>query len=132
MNKAAEFLKACKTFYLATAQGDQPRVRPFGAVVELKGKVYICTNNKKECFKQIKENPKVELCGTLPSGGSWIRVSGTLAVDDSLEARAAFLKECPISFYKPDDGIFEVLYFVEGSATIASFGGAPESFALYE
>jgi uncharacterized pyridoxamine 5'-phosphate oxidase family protein len=132
MNKAVEFLKKCGTFYLATVEGDQPRVRPFGAVVEMKGKVYICTNNKKECFKQIKKNPKVELCGTLPSGDSWIRVSGTLAVDDSLEARATFLKEYPIGFYKPDDGLFEVLYFVEGSATIASFGGAPESFSLYE
>jgi hypothetical protein len=82
MNRVVEFLKKCGTFYLATVEGDQPRVRPFGAVLEMKGKVYICTNNKKDCFRQIKKNPKVEICGMLPSGDSWIRVSGTLVVDD--------------------------------------------------
>ena len=61
MKKALEFLQESGTFYLATTEGDQPRVRPFGAVFEYEGKLYIVTNNTKKCFKQMLENPKVEI-----------------------------------------------------------------------
>ena len=56
MNKALEFLQESGIFYLATTEGDQPRVRPFGAVFEYEGKLYIVTNNTKKCFKQMLEN----------------------------------------------------------------------------
>ena len=63
MNKIVEALKNVGIFYLATADGDQPRVRPFGSVTEFEGKVYICTNNTKACYAQINSNSKIEICG---------------------------------------------------------------------
>jgi uncharacterized pyridoxamine 5'-phosphate oxidase family protein len=134
VNKAVEFLKKCGTFYLATMDGNQPRVRPFGAIMEYHGKVYINTNNTKNCFKQMMANPKVEISGTVVTEGKtrWIRVCGEVAVDNSMEARVAFLEACPglKNLYKADDGIFEALFFEKGTATIYSFGTEPESFAI--
>lgn len=130
MNKVTEFLKQCGTFYLATTDKDQPHVRPFGAVMEYNGKVYICTNNTKDCFKQMLSNPKVELSGM--SGSSWIRVCGEVAVDHDDAARAAMLEDMPSlkKMYSVGDGIFEVLYFTKAKATISSFTAAPEVFEL--
>ena len=126
MNKATELLKEAKTFYIATVEGDQPRVRPFGATAEIDGKTYICMNNTKKVYQQIMANPKVEICAM--TGGKWFRMTGTLVRDDTFEARDAFLKQTPISMYKPDDGIYEVFYFSEVHGTIESFGGPKETF----
>mgnify|MGYP003936399945 FL=1 len=111
MNKATQFLKEAKTFFIATTEGDQPRVRPFGAVAEIDGKTYICMNNTKKVFAQLMKNPKVEICGMI--GMNWFRIWGTVVRDDRYEARKAFLEQAPIPMYKPDDGIFEVFYFDE-------------------
>ena len=131
MNKAAQFLLDAKTFYLATTEGDQPRVRPFGAVAEFEGKTYICTNNKKKVFAQILKNPKVEI-SAMDNTGRWIRLAGNLAVDSRKEAKEAMLEANPSlnNIYKLDDGIFEVLYFTEGTATISSFSGEREEITL--
>lgn len=130
MNRAVEALKKCGVFYLATMDGDQPRVRPFGAVAEMDGKLYICTSNQKDCYKQMTANPKVELSGCLDAE-NWIRISGTVKTDPSLEAKTEFLRQCPLPMYRPDDGIFEVLYLEKGAvATQASFTKAPEQFEL--
>jgi len=128
MNKAFEFLKTCGTFYLATVEGDQPRVRPFGALAEINGKIYTCTNNKKPIFKQIKANPKIELCGF--TDGKWIRVSATAVVDPARETKVAMLEINPNlgRMYNADDGIFEVFYFADATATITAFGAEPEVF----
>ncbi|WP_238902135.1 pyridoxamine 5'-phosphate oxidase family protein [Clostridium sp. YIM B02506] len=131
MNKAIQFLSEAKTFYLATTEKDQPRVRPFGAVSEFEGKLYICTNNKKPVFAQILENPKVEI-SAMDNTGRWIRISGSLAVDSRKEAREAMIETNPAlkNMYKADDGIFEVLYFTEGTASICSFNGETEEVTL--
>ena len=81
MNAITEELKKTGTFYVATVEGDQPRVRPFGAVAEFEGKTYICTNNTKACYAQMLANPKTEICGMQPDG-SWVRISGNLVRDD--------------------------------------------------
>lgn len=130
MNKVTQFLSDAKTFYLATTEKDQPRVRPFGAVSEFEGKLYICTNNKKPVFAQILENPKVEISGM--SNGKWIRLAGSLAADPRKEAKKAMLDANPSlnNMYNLDDGIFEVLYFTEGTATISSFKGENEVITL--
>lgn len=126
MNIAAQFLFDAKTFYLATNEGGQPRVRPFGAVAEFDGKTYIATNNKKKVFEQILKNPKVEISAMYK--GRWIR----LAVDSRQEAREAMIETNPAlkNMYKADDGIFEVLYFTEGTASICSFNGETEEVTL--
>ena len=130
MNKAAQFLRDCGTFYLATEDNGQPRVRPFGAVIEYEGKTYLCTNNTKNCFKQMKKNPKVEICGT--KGGEWIRITGEAAADPRTEVKERMLEETPSlkNIYRADDGIFEVLYLKNATATISSFTAEPETFPL--
>jgi uncharacterized pyridoxamine 5'-phosphate oxidase family protein len=131
MNKALEFLKEIGTFYLATTEGDQPRVRPFGAVFEYENKFYIVTNNTKNCFKQMIENPKIEISG-MNKKGQWIRITGEVANDDRREAKLAGLEAVPSlkTMYNIDDGIFAVLYFTKGTATISSFTAEPETFSL--
>lgn len=132
MKRTLEFLKECGIFYLATTEGDQPRVRPFGAVFEYEGKLYIVTNNTKECFKQMIKNPKVEISG-MNKKGQWIRVNGEVANDDRREVKEVALESHSSlkSMYNIDDGIFAVLYFTEGTTTIASFKDQPETFSLY-
>lgn len=132
MNKALEFLQESGIFYLATTEGNQPRVRPFGAVFEYEEKLYIVTNNTKKCFNQMLENPKVEM-SSMNKKGQWIRVTGEVANDDRREVKELALKAIPSirSMYTIDDGIFAVLYFTKGTATISSFSTQPETFSLY-
>ena len=131
MNRALEFLQESGVFYIATMEGDQPRVRPFGAVFEYEGKLYIVTNNTKKCFKQMLENPKVEI-SSMNKKGQWIRVTGEVANDARIEVKELALEAVPIlkSMYNINDGIFAVLYFTKGTATISSFTAAPETFSL--
>ncbi len=131
MKKALEFLKESETFYLATTEGDQPRVRPFGAVFEYEGKLYIATANTKNCFKQMVENPKVEI-SSMNKSGQWIRITGEVANDDRREVKECALETVPVlkNMYNIDDGIFAVLYFTKGTATISSFTDAPETFSF--
>lgn len=127
MKKVLNFLQECGTFYLATVDGDQPRVRPFGAVCEFEGKLYIVTNNKKDVYKQMLTNPKFEICGM--NKGKWLRVSGNAIHDDRREARVAMMEANPSlsSMYNVDDNLMEVLYVENGEATISSFTEQPET-----
>jgi uncharacterized pyridoxamine 5'-phosphate oxidase family protein len=131
MKKALEFLQESGVFYLATTEGDQPRVRPFGAVFEYEGKLYIVTNNTKKCFNQILQNPKVEI-SSMNKKGQWIRITGEVSNDDRREVKEVALEATPSlkSMYSIDDGIFAVLYFTKGTATISSFTSEPETFSL--
>ncbi len=130
MEKALKFLKDCSVFYLATNDGDQPRVRPFGAVCGFEGKLYIITNNQKKVFDQIQKNQKVEISGM--AGGKWIRLSGEVVRDTRREAKAAMLEANPSlgGMYSADDGIMEVLYLKNAEASICSFTDAPETWAF--
>ncbi len=130
MNKVTEFLIQSGTFYLSTVENDKPRVRPFGAVAEFDGKVYICTNNQKNVFKQILANPNVEISSV--TDDKWIRLEGTLIVDERVEAKQAMLEAKPSlkNFYSINDGIFEVLYLTEATAKIFSLGKEPEVIKL--
>ncbi len=131
MNKAAQFLADSQTFYLATVEDDQPRVRPFGAVMEWEGKTYLCTNNKKDVYAQILKNPKVEV-SAMDKSFNWIRIAGKLVPDNRKEAREAMLKAQPglEKMYQAEDGIFEVLYFTEATATIYNTSGGKEAVKL--
>ncbi len=127
MNEVLEFLKSCGTFYLATVENDQPRVRPFGAVCEFEGKLYIVTNNQKNVYKQMLDNAKVEICGM--SKGKWIRVAGKAIHDDRREARVAMMDANTASLssmYTVDDNLMEVLYLEDATATIHSFTEEPK------
>ena len=127
MREVYEFLKNCGTYYLATVEGDQPRVRPFGTVDIFEDKLYIQTGKVKDVSKQIQANPKVELCAF--HGGKWLRVAGTLVRDDRVEAKAHMLDSYPSlqAMYSAEDDNTEVLYFTEATATFSSFTEAPRT-----
>lgn len=126
MEKVFEFLKSAGTYYLATVDGDQPRVRPFGTINIFDGKLYIQTGKVKEVSKQLHKNPKAEISAF--KDGTWIRVAGELIEDDRREARASMLDAYPDlrAMYSEDDGNTEVFYFKNATATISSFTAAPE------
>ena len=127
MEKVVEFLKKAGTYYLATAEGDQPRVRPFGTAHVFEGKLYIQTGKKKDVSKQLQANPKAEICAFMD--GTWLRVAGELIEDDRREARVSMLDAYPElkAMYDPDDGNTVVYYFKDAVATFSSFTAAPET-----
>jgi uncharacterized pyridoxamine 5'-phosphate oxidase family protein len=126
MQEVYEFLKKAGTYYLATVEGDQPRVRPFGTVNLFEGKLYIQTGKKKPCSRQIAENPKVELCAMLD--GDWIRVAATAVEDPRIEAQQALLDNYPElhGMYAAGDGNNQVFYLKDATATISSFVREPK------
>ena len=130
MKEIVKYLQECGTFYLATVEGDQPHVRPFGAVCEFEGKLYIITNNKKDVYKQMKANGKIEICGM--NNGTWIRVKGIVKEDDRREARVAMMaaNESLQSMYNVDDNLMTVFAFESGIATICSFTEEPQVINL--
>ena len=130
MEKVVEFLKEAGAYYLATVEGDQPRVRPFGTAHVFERKLYIQTGKVKSVSKQIHANPKAEICAF--KDGRWLRVTGELVEDDRREARVSMLEAYPSlkAMYSPDDGNTEVFYFENAVATFYSFTSAPESYKL--
>lgn len=125
--KVCQFLKDAQVYYLATAEDDQPRVRPFGTAHIFEGKLYIQTGKIKPVSKQINANPKVEICAFM--NGVWLRVSANLVEDDRVEARKSMLDAYPNlrGMYDENDGNTQVLYLTDAKATFSSFTAAPET-----
>lgn len=125
MNSVYDFLKKCETYYLATIDGDQARVRPFGTIDLFEGKLYIQTGKSKPVSHQIMKNPKVEICAF--DGKKWLRVATTLVEDDRVEPRRHMLEVYPElkALYDPEDGNSQVFYMKDSEATFSSFTDAP-------
>ena len=125
MKRVYDFLKNAEVYYLATVEGDQPRVRPFGTVNEFEGKLYIQTGKVKPTSKQLAANPKAEICAF--TGGAWIRVACELVEDDRFEAKKSMLDAYPNlrGMYDENDGNTQVFYMHNAKATISAFGAAP-------
>lgn len=130
MQRVYDFLKKCSTYYLATVEGDQPRVRPFGTVDIFEGKLYIQTGKVKSVSKQLQTNAKAEICAF--DGQKWLRVSGNLIRDDRIEAKEHMLANYPSlqAMYSPTDDNTEVLYFENATAVFSSFTSEPETIKL--
>ena len=126
MQQVYDFLKKCGTYYLATVEGEQPRVRPFGTVDLFEGKLYLQTGLSKSVAQQLKADPKVELCAF--DGERWLRVAATAVYDDNLEAQKHMLAAYPSlqAMYQPGDGNTAVYYLKDATATFSSFTPAPE------
>jgi uncharacterized pyridoxamine 5'-phosphate oxidase family protein len=126
MEEVYEFIKKCGTYYLATTDGDQPRVRPFGTVLIFENKLYIQTGRVKNVSKQMMKNPKIEICAF--SGDKWVRVEAIVVEDDRTEPKQKMLDAYPQlkSMYSADDDNTQVLYLKDATATFASFGGEPK------
>ena len=127
MERVLRFLKDAGTYYLATVDGDQPRVRPFGTIHMFGGRLYIQTGLSKDVAKQLRANPKAEVCAFM--NGTWLRVAGKLILDDNRDARVSMLEAYPDlkAMYDPDDGNTAVFYFEDAVATFSSFTAAPET-----
>ena len=127
MNKIVEELKKVKVFYIATIDGDKPRVRPFGTIAEVNGDAYICCGNFKDVYKQIKINPNVEMCG-MYDATSWLRVNATLVEDNDIKVQQAVLDDPtgPKGLYQPGDGKFATFKLTDIDAKKFSFFAAPE------
>lgn len=127
MERVCKFLKDAGTYYLATVEGDQPRVRPFGTAHIFNGKLYIQTGRSKAVSRQIQENPNVEICAF--KNGEWIRVSGKLEEDLRVEAKKSMLDAYPElrNMYDENDSNTQVFYFQNATATFYAFGKDPET-----
>ena len=130
MQRVCDFLKEAGVYYLATVEGDQPRVRPFGTAHIFEGKLYIQTGHVKPCAQQLMANPKAELCAF--HNGTWLRIACNLREDDRVEARKSMLDAYPNlrRMYDENDGNTQVLYFEEATATFSSFT-APEEVVKF-
>lgn len=127
IERVCQFLEEAQTYYLATVEGDQPRVRPFGTALVYGGRLYIQTGKVKDVSHQIAANPKVEICAF--HGGKWLRLAGELVNDDSRDVKVAMLEKMPSlkAMYSADDDNTQVLYFRNATATFSSFTEAPET-----
>ena len=128
--KVLEFLDDAQTYYLATVDGDQPKVRPFGTALVYNDKLYIQTGKVKDVSKQLAKNPKAEICAFRE--GKWIRITGELVEDDTREVKTLMLEKMPIlrHMYNEDDGNMQMLYFKNAKVVFASFGSASETFEI--
>ena len=127
MNEVYEFLKKCGTYYLATVEGDQPRVRAFGTIDLFEGKLYIQTGKVKEVSKQMMANPKIEICAF--DGSTWLRLAAKAVEDDRYEARKHMLEAYPSlqKMYQPDDGNTQVFALEDCKAVFSSFTEEPRT-----
>lgn len=125
MKRVYDFLKKTGTYYLATVEGDQPRVRPFGTINIFEDKLYIQTGKVKPVSKQLLKNNKAEICAF--NGNEWIRVSGELIEDDRVEAKKSMLDAYPElrRMYDENDDNTQVFYFKNACAVISSFTSEP-------
>ena len=130
MERVCNFLKEAGVYYLATVEGDQPRVRPFGTAHIFEGRLYIQTGKVKPTSRQLAANPKAEISAF--HNGTWIRLAGELVEDDRVEAKKSILDAYPNlrGMYDENDGNTQVLYFTKAVATFSSFTAPPETVAF--
>jgi uncharacterized pyridoxamine 5'-phosphate oxidase family protein len=131
MEEVLKFLQDAKTFFLATVEKDQPRVRPMGFVMVYEGKLSFCTNNKKEMFKQMKANPRIEICASTPDG-KWLRICGNAVFNSNKAAKEKALEIMPVlkNMYSPDDGIFEIFHFENALAFFSDMQGGKKEVKI--
>ena len=128
MHEVYEFLKAAETYYLATMEGNQPRVRPFGTIDLFDGRLYIQTGKRKSVADQLKANPKIEISAM--HAGRWIRLTAEAILDENVDAQVHMLDNYPSlkAMYTPGDGNTEVYYLCNVNAIICSFTSEPEVY----
>ena len=127
MQEVCDFVKKCGSYFIATMDGDQPRVRPFGTINIFENKLYIQTGKAKDVSKQMKKNPKIEICA-VNSDKQWVRIQATAVEDDRVEAKQCMLDCYPTlkNMYSATDNNTQVLYLKNAVATIYSFGNPPK------
>lgn len=133
MTTVIEYLKTNPVFHIATVEGTKARVRPFGFSMKRNGALYFCTNKTKKVYKQLSENPEIEI-SDMGNDGTWLRVRGRIAFDDTREAKVqAFAESANLLKVYPkgaDDETFVTFYFTEAVATLYSFTEPPKDIPL--
>ena len=132
MNEVLNFLTDNPTFYLATLDGNEPKVRPFGFIMEYEGKLYFCTSNTKNVSKQLKANPNFEISTTSDSY-EWIRLKGQAIFDSSIAAKTKAFEAAPFladTYQTPENPLFQVFYIQNGEATFYSMKGETKHIKL--
>ena len=134
MNTALEFIKASPVFHIATVDGAKARVRPFCFIMKRNNTLYFCTNKTKDVYKQLKQNPDIEI-SDMGSDNTWLRIRGRIAFDETREAKAQAFEQMPdlLRMYPKgaDDELFVTFYFTEATATLFSFTARPETIPLF-
>ena len=130
LKKVLSFLDEVQTYYLATVDGDQPKVRPFGTALVYHDKLYIQTGRVKAVSKQLAVNPKAEICAF--KDGKWVRITGELVEDETREVKTLMLEKMPVlrHMYNEDDGNMQMLYFKKAIVNFSAFGQEPEIFEI--
>ncbi|WP_094604246.1 hypothetical protein SPSIL_036880 [Sporomusa silvacetica DSM 10669] len=131
MNEVLTFLQDCGTFFVSTVEGNQPKVRPFGFVMEHNGKLCFATSNQKPVYAQLKANPNIEICAATKDA-RWMRLSGKAVFCTTKEAKAQALELMPMlkHMYSVDDEIFEIFYLENASANFCSMSGETKTVTL--
>ncbi len=133
LKRTIEFLQVARVFFVATLDDDQPRVRPFGLVLEQDGRLYFVTGNGKAVYRQLQANPRLEISAVSPSGHEWLRLTGKAVFEQNAEVKKAAFTVMPALadiYGTPDNPSFEVFYLMQGEATFCSFVNPPESGTL--
>ena len=132
MNEILEFLDQSKVFYFATTEDSQPHVRPFGFVMEYSDRLYFGTGDQKPCYRQLKNNPRFELCAYNKEKSTWLRMSGTVEFDHSLETVQHILEHSHFLnklYGDPNGPQFIPFYVKNGKAMFEKDEG--ESWSIY-
>lgn len=134
MDTVFDFMKANPVFHIATVEGDKARVRPFGFMMKRNNTLYFCTNKTKDVYKQLKQNPDIEISDMGSDGMTWLRVRGRIAFDETREAKTQAFEESPnlLKIYPKgaDDETFVTFHFTEAAATLFSFTKGPKNIPL--
>ena len=131
MNEVLNFLAENHIFYIATVDGNIPKVRPFGFIMEFEGKLYFATNNQKNVYKQLKANPNFEVSTTAESG-EWLRLKGQAVFNTNRQTKQAALDVSPLlsEMYSVDDSVFELFFIENAEATFCDMTGASRTIRL--
>ena len=130
IDKVYYYLNDAGTYYLATVDGDKPRVRPFGTALLYDGKIYIQTGKGKKVTEQLAQNPHAELCACM--NGSWVRIAAELVSDNNHEVKVQMLEKMPSlkAMYNPDDDSMQMYYLKDATAYFSSFSAEPETITF--
>ncbi|MDR1893390.1 MAG: pyridoxamine 5'-phosphate oxidase family protein [Spirochaetales bacterium] len=129
MSEILNFLTETKVFYLATVEGNKPKVRPFGFVMEFEGKLYFSTNESKPSFRQLKANPHIEISAA-NANNEWLRLSGEAVFDTRPEVKAKLFEVAPHLgklYDQPDSPVIAPFYVKNGEAEFCSLTAAPRT-----
>jgi len=129
MQRILDFLQQAGFYFLATVEGDAPRIRPFGSSILYDGRLYICMGDFKKVYAQLMANPKVAI-GAMGAEGKWMRLTGELVFDDSPEPKEAMYEALPSlhEIYDGQDYELKLAWVANGHAEFCGVPGETEEF----